>query len=89
MNPQLTQLVAYLQSTLSGKKTYLIGWLLVVDAIYFMVTGDRLLLGAATYANPVGGSDPMMQLMQGASLMTIRAAISKAVDVVPPTDKKD
>ena len=84
MNPQLAQLVALIQGALKGKKTYLIGLLLMVDAVWFMVTGDRLLMGAATYSNPAGGSDPMMQLMQGASLMTLRAGINSAI-TTPPT----
>ena len=73
---------AWLSATLKGRKTYIIGWLMVVDAVYFLVTGDRLFTSSATYDNGGAATDPAIQLLGGGALLTIRQAIS---GLVPPT----
>lgn len=72
MNPLTT-----LQVSLQGKKSYLIGLLLVFDALYVLLTGDRLVMSNMTFDNPTPGPDPVQQLLGGGGLMSLRAALSR------------
>lgn len=67
---------------LAGKKSYIAGGIMILDAAYTIITGQRLLPFTdvqATADNPAGANalDPVTQALIGSAVMALRAAVAK------------
>ncbi len=63
-------------SFLSGKKTYLVGLVMIVNGAYALLFGE-----APTFGNPTAGIAPdaaLQMIAEGIGFMTVRAGISKS-----------
>lgn len=79
--PTATSLIANalqnagLGKLLKGKKTYIVGMLMVIQGVYGLFTGE-----VATFDNPspMSSADSIEMILGGLGFQTVRAGIAKA-----------
>ena len=71
----MNALVTMLRGALAGKKTYLVGLMMILQGLYGLAMGTT-----ATFDNPmpIPEHDSMMMILEGLGFGTVRAGITKS-----------
>lgn len=74
-----------LGKALKGRKTYIVGIMMVLRGVYALLLGDSM---EPTFANPdpMEADDAFGLILEGLGVSTLRAGISKTGNGTPPSD---